>query len=119
LFLDRKVPTSSAARRARYHESSNSRRRIENQIKCIKRWFGNEVSFLFTYGDGASDIDIQPTIKFHRPQEKLAMVTSVLPLARFGAASMLFRERPLTTSMAMKLCGNESRPNNLPKCVNS
>ncbi len=54
------------------------------RLKQLKKWIGDDEAFLFTYGDGVSDVDIQATIKFHRSHGKLATVTSVLPPARFG-----------------------------------
>ncbi len=54
------------------------------RLKQLKKWIGENEPFLFTYGDGVSDVDIQATIKFHRSHGKLATVTSVLPPSRFG-----------------------------------
>ena len=41
-------------------------------------------SFLFTYGDGLGNIDINALIKFHEDHGKLATVTAVNPPGRFG-----------------------------------
>jgi glucose-1-phosphate cytidylyltransferase len=54
------------------------------RLRRLKKWLENDETFLFTYGDGVADIDIEATIKFHRAHGKLATVTSVLPPARFG-----------------------------------
>jgi glucose-1-phosphate cytidylyltransferase len=54
------------------------------RLKGLTKWLGEDESFLFTYGDGVADIDIQATIKFHEEHGKLATVTSVRPPARFG-----------------------------------
>jgi glucose-1-phosphate cytidylyltransferase len=54
------------------------------RLKWLKKWLDKEESFLFTYGDGVADIDIQAAIKFHESHGKLATVTSVRPPARFG-----------------------------------
>lgn len=41
-------------------------------------------TFLLTYGDGVSDVDLDELIAFHRAHGKLATVTAVRPPARFG-----------------------------------
>jgi len=53
------------------------------RIKRLKKWIGNE-TFLMTYGDGVSDVNIQKLVEFHREHGKLATVTAVHPPARFG-----------------------------------
>jgi len=53
------------------------------RIKRLKDWIGNE-TFLLTYGDGVSDIDIEKLVAFHKSHGKLATVTAVHPPARFG-----------------------------------
>ena len=40
--------------------------------------------FIVTYGDGLSNINIDELIAFHRGHGKLATVTAVRPIARFG-----------------------------------
>lgn len=42
-------------------------------------------TFMVTYGDGLSDIDIRELVAFHRQHGRLATVTAVRPPARFGA----------------------------------
>lgn len=41
-------------------------------------------TFMMTYGDGVSDIDIGALIDFHKSHGKLATITAVRPPARFG-----------------------------------
>ena len=41
-------------------------------------------TFMLTYGDGVSDIDLGELLAFHRAHGKLATVTAVRPPARFG-----------------------------------
>jgi len=41
-------------------------------------------TFMLTYGDGVSDVDITALLKYHRSHGKLATVTAVRPSARFG-----------------------------------
>jgi glucose-1-phosphate cytidylyltransferase len=54
------------------------------RLKRLKKWLEDEESFLFTYGDGVADLDIQAVIKFHQSHGKLATVTTVRSPARFG-----------------------------------
>lgn len=53
------------------------------RIKRLKEWIGRG-TFLMTYGDGLSDVDIQKLVAFHKRHGKLATVTAVRPSARFG-----------------------------------
>jgi len=53
------------------------------RIKRLQNWIGNE-TFLMTYGDGVSDINIIDLIKFHKSNKRLATITAVHPPARFG-----------------------------------
>lgn len=57
------------------------------RIKRVKKYLGDE-TFMFTYGDGVGDVDIKALLDFHRTQGKLATVTAVRPLGRFGALSI-------------------------------
>jgi glucose-1-phosphate cytidylyltransferase len=41
-------------------------------------------TFLVTYGDGLADIDLTALLEFHRAHGKLATVTAVNPVSRFG-----------------------------------
>ena len=51
----------------------------------LKEYLKNEKSFLFTYGDGLSDVDIGKLIKFHKKHKKIASITAVVPPGRYGA----------------------------------
>ena len=42
-------------------------------------------TFLMTYGDGISNVNIKSLVKFHKKKKKLATLTAVRPPARFGA----------------------------------
>ncbi|MFN8429639.1 MAG: glucose-1-phosphate cytidylyltransferase [Spirosomataceae bacterium] len=54
------------------------------RIKRIKDYVGGE-TFLLTYGDGLSNINISDSINFHKKNGKLLTVTAVQPSGRFGA----------------------------------
>ncbi len=57
------------------------------RILRLKRWIGAE-TFMVTYGDGVSDVDIAALLAFHRRHGRLATVTAVRPPARFGALAL-------------------------------
>jgi glucose-1-phosphate cytidylyltransferase len=69
------------------------------RLKRVLPYVGNE-EFCFTYGDGLADIDIPALIAFHRQQGRLATVTAVQPLGRFGSLEvdgesvLHFEEKP-------------------------
>jgi glucose-1-phosphate cytidylyltransferase len=54
------------------------------RLKRIQKWVENEEDFMFTYGDGVADIDINKLLEFHRTHGKLATVTTVRSPSRFG-----------------------------------
>ena len=57
-------------------------------------------TFMLTYGDGVSDVNISELLKFHKSHNKIATVTAVRPTARFGGMSIEneivknFQEKP-------------------------
>jgi glucose-1-phosphate cytidylyltransferase len=57
-------------------------------------------TFMLTYGDGLSNVNINELVKFHKSHGKLATVTAVRPTARFGELSLngniveKFEEKP-------------------------
>ena len=53
------------------------------RIKRVKDYISNE-TFLLTYGDGVSDVDIADTVRFHKAHGKLATMTTVNVASRFG-----------------------------------
>ena len=70
------------------------------RIKRIRKYLGNE-TFMMTYGDGVSDVNLKDLVKFHQRSKKSATVTAVQLAGRFGALSMkdtgvvnLFLEKP-------------------------
>jgi glucose-1-phosphate cytidylyltransferase len=54
------------------------------RIKRIKNFIGNN-TFLLTYGDGVSDIDIKSLVKFHKKNNKYATLIAVRPPGKFGS----------------------------------
>jgi glucose-1-phosphate cytidylyltransferase len=53
------------------------------RIKRLASHIGEE-TFMLTWGDGVSDINLQKLLKFHRSHGKLATLTAVRPPARYG-----------------------------------
>lgn len=53
------------------------------RIKRVRNYIGEE-SFLCTYGDGVSDLDINRLLDFHRSHGKIATITAVQPGNKFG-----------------------------------
>ena len=54
------------------------------RLKRLAGWLEKNETFMFTYGDGVADIDLQALLQFHHSHGKLATVTAVRPPARFG-----------------------------------
>jgi glucose-1-phosphate cytidylyltransferase len=71
------------------------------RLKKVAKYLEGEEAFCMTYGDGVSDLDISATISFHKSHGKLATVTAVKPMARFGGLSIegttitAFQEKPV------------------------
>lgn len=57
-------------------------------------------TFLMTYGDGISDVDVSALVKFHQANERKATVTAIQPPGKFGALKIVdnnvesFLEKP-------------------------
>ena len=58
------------------------------RIKRIADYLEGE-SFLLTYGDGVSDVNIRDLVAFHRSHGKMATITSAQPGGRFGVLDIL------------------------------
>ena len=54
------------------------------RLKRLKSILRNQ-TFLLTYGDGLSDVNIKKLIQFHKKNKNIATLTAVRPPARFGA----------------------------------
>ena len=57
------------------------------RLKRLKKYLKDE-TFLMTYGDGLSDVNIKKLVKFHKRGKKLVTLTAVRPPARFGAIKL-------------------------------
>lgn len=78
-----------------YHQSKGENWRVTlvdtgeetmtgGRIKRIKDYVGGE-TFMMTYGDGVADIDVPKLVKYHKDNQNIATMTSVIPEGRFGA----------------------------------
>ncbi len=69
------------------------------RVKRMQSFIGDS-TFMLTYGDGVSDVDINALIKFHQRHGKMVTVTGVRPVARFGELNLdgncvkSFQEKP-------------------------
>ncbi|MBT8003551.1 MAG: glucose-1-phosphate cytidylyltransferase [Rhodospirillales bacterium] len=70
-----------------------------HRLKSILR---PEGTFMLTYGDGVTDVNIRALLEFHKKHGKLATITAVRPPARFGTMQFdgemvtRFHEKPQT-----------------------
>lgn len=56
--------------------------------------------FMVTYGDGVADIDIKKLVEFHKNSQKIATITGVHPISRWGLVNS--DENHLVTEFAQK-----------------
>ncbi len=69
------------------------------RIKRLAPYIKNE-TFMLTWGDGVSDVDLDALLQFHRSHGKLATMTAVRPPARYGhldlngSRVLVFSEKP-------------------------
>ena len=69
----------------------------------LKKYLKNEETFMLTYGDGVSSVDIKKLVKFHKKHKKIATLTAVRPPVRFGELKIdgskinSFQEKPQVT----------------------
>jgi glucose-1-phosphate cytidylyltransferase len=57
--------------------------RTAGRLRRIKQHLQGE-DFMLTYGDGLADIDLRSLVAFHKAHGKIASVTAIQPLGRFG-----------------------------------
>ena len=70
------------------------------RLRRVAKYLTPGEPFCMTYGDGVADVDITKSIEFHKQHGKLVTLTSVQPVARFGALGLKdtqiysFQEKP-------------------------
>ena len=57
------------------------------RLKRLTKHLKNE-TFMMTYGDGLSNVNIKKLINFHKKNKKMVTLTAVRPPARFGALKL-------------------------------
>ena len=73
------------------------------RIKRLQAYLGDQ-TFMLTWGDGVSNVDLGKLLDFHRAHGKLATLTAVHPVARFGHLELdgdrivEFSEKPQTNT---------------------
>ena len=69
------------------------------RLKRVRKYLGDD-DFCMTYGDGVGNVNINELIEFHRREKRIATLTGVQPLGRFGALNLddskvsSFEEKP-------------------------
>lgn len=53
------------------------------RLKRVREYLGDE-TFMMTYGDGLSDVDLSHLLRFHREHGKTATLTAIQPGGRYG-----------------------------------
>jgi len=69
------------------------------RVGRIKKYIEDD-TFLLTYGDGVSNVNINKVINFHKKNKKIATLTSVQPGARFG--NIEFKKNEITVDFVEK-----------------
>jgi len=57
------------------------------RLHRIEKYIHDDI-FLLTYGDGLSDVNISALVEFHHSHGKIATVTTVPPISRFGVVKV-------------------------------
>lgn len=57
------------------------------RIKRVQKYIGNE-TFMLTYGDGVSNIDLNALLNQHRLSNKMVTLTGIQPGGRFGVLDL-------------------------------
>lgn len=62
------------------------------RLKRLRNYLNNE-TFMMTYGDGVSDIDIGALLSFHKKHGKLATLSAIKPVSRFGVLDLTAQDQ--------------------------
>lgn len=74
------------------------------RLKSVEKYI-NEENFMFTYGDGLSDVNLNDLVDFHKSKNRLATLTGVHPVSNFGIMDVedgivkSFKEKPVLKDM--------------------
>ncbi|MEW6614430.1 MAG: glucose-1-phosphate cytidylyltransferase [Thermodesulfobacteriota bacterium] len=73
------------------------------RVKRIERFIDGD-TFMLTYGDGVTDLNVQELLNFHKSHGKIGTVTGVSPPSRYGELLIhkdqviSFNEKPITNN---------------------
>jgi len=56
----------------------------ERILRCKEYIPAKDTSFMVTYGDGVSDINLKKLVAFHEKHKKIGTITGVHPLSKYG-----------------------------------
>ncbi|MBF0544771.1 MAG: glucose-1-phosphate cytidylyltransferase [Candidatus Riflebacteria bacterium] len=73
------------------------------RVKRVKKYL-DDSTFMLTYGDGVSDVNILKLVEFHKSHKKIATITAVQPPGRFG--SLLIDSTNVVSSFVEKPSGD-------------
>lgn len=57
------------------------------RLKRVEKYIGNE-SFMFTYGDGLCNVNVNDLLEFHKSNKKIVTLTAIQPGGRFGVVEI-------------------------------
>lgn len=69
------------------------------RLKMVEKYIADE-TFMMSYGDGIADVDLNALLAFHKSHGKIATLTGINPMARFGELKVVgdqvthFSEKP-------------------------
>ena len=58
------------------------------RLRRLKKYFKKNENFMLTYGDGVSNINLKKLKKFHLKKRKIATLTAVRPLSKYGVLNI-------------------------------
>jgi glucose-1-phosphate cytidylyltransferase len=79
-----------------------------SRVARVRRYVGDDDTFMVTYGDGVSDVNMARLLEFHRAHGRIATVTTVRPTSRFGVLDIDAAGRVLSFAEKPQLDGRVS-----------
>ncbi len=73
------------------------------RLKRVQQYVGDD-TFMLTYGDGLSDVDLKKLLQFHKDHGKIATLTAIQPAGKFGI--LKYDDNGLISSFAEKPKGD-------------
>jgi glucose-1-phosphate cytidylyltransferase len=65
------------------------------RLQQVQKYIGNQ-DFMLTYGDGVSDVNITQLVEFHKLHNKIATVTAISMMSRFGGMDLTENDKVKT-----------------------